>query len=496
MIRYPNIKQSKPPELAINKFNGINQSLDNVLTGLEYASSAQNCDISSGVLKRCKGATVYNTAKLATNITSLMAHFKGGTGSILAVSEGNIYKLTGSSWDNAILSGLQSSDIRYINYQKDMDEILIFTNGVDPIKAYDGSTFRNLKNRAAIHNPDGSILNWLDGDGSTHSSEAECTSLAPVFKYITLYKERVWGADNKGIYFSKDMDPDDWTAPSDEIEVNQHGGYIDLPTWDGGQIIGLRNLWDDLLIFKTKTVHRIFGTYPGNFELIQVFSEMNGHILDKTISAGRNVAFWATSSGVFMYLGGTGDADLTPAIQQEFSKVNKAAIDNSVGIVFKDKYILAMPEGSSTVPNMIFEYDINKKTFMVKRGMNISTFLELGERLIYADGDGILYEYNIGDTYGDQPIASSYTTGTVFLANKVFSFDAVNFIGKGDGQVKISVITEERTESIVVSLSDQEKVIQRDLMNEGRRIAFKFENVNGSYFEIKQPQFVGTIDID
>jgi hypothetical protein len=76
----------------------------------------------------------------------------------------------------------------------------------------------------------------------------------------------------------------------------------------------------------------------------------------------------------------------------------------------------------------------------------------------------------------------------MYLGNQIFSLDEVNFIASGNGSVKITCKTESRDSSIIVALTSSEQVYKRDISNEGKMVSFKFENIEGSDFCIKQPR--------
>lgn len=462
--------------IGIDEFKGINQSKDKFNIPIDFAISAQNVDTSNGTLKRCKGMSLYSAAVLATGIKTLLSHFTGSVANILAASNGSIYKLNAGAWAS-IASGFTSDLFDFINYQKDSDEVTILTNGADNVKVWDGTAFRDLKH---------------DGGASV----AGGSNIAPKGKFIERYKERVWMADDENLYFSKDFDIDDWTAPTDEVEANMHGGQISIPTWDGGKVIGLKASFDNIMIYKTHSIHRIFGSYPGNYELLQVFDTVRGHIIDKTIVSIENTQFWATTEGIFAYEGGGNPVNMTPAVKDTFAGVNQAYIDTAVAVGHKNKYIVFLPEGTSQVPNMAIEYDIDTKQYTVKRGFNVSTLLLLDDVLIIADGDGKLYKYDDSDTWDGAAISSTYETGYMFMKNNTVEVEEMYFIGSGSGTVRLHVITDKKDKYIDIPLTTTEKSYYKTISNIGKWLAFKFENLNGCDFEVKQPQYICTVEAD
>jgi hypothetical protein len=320
-------------------------------------------------------------------------------------------------------------------------------------------------------------------------------------QFIELHKERLWMSGNSespnSLYFSAPYDPDDWIAPTNEEDVNMHGGEVLIPTWDGGSIIGLKALFDDIVVFKNKNVFRIFGTYPGNYTMIQIFNTMNGNIIDKSIGAINNDAFWLTSEGLFNFDGNSVNP-IHQLIQRFFDTINKSAINNSVATIYKDKYIVFVPTGTSTVCNAAIIYDTIQKSVMIRDGVDLSTAIEFNDKIIFSNNSGIVYVYDDGNKIGDLNINSYWTTGETIVnaSNAIKTSEYVYFTGYGDGTVRISCITERATKYIDVLLDSSEKVYKKKLKNKGRKLSYKFENLDGCNFVIKQPQFIIELDYD
>jgi hypothetical protein len=149
--------------------------------------------------------------------------------------------------------------------------IVILSNGVDNTQIYDGTTIRDL-----MH----------DGYNSTPGA----ANKAPKGTSIMLHYDRIWiGGDSNNpdsLYFSTSnvniSDPEDWTYPVTPGEANMHGGIIDVLTWDGGKIISVQAIFDDIIVFKSRNIHKINGVSPGTYSQVQVFAS-NGAIADKSV---------------------------------------------------------------------------------------------------------------------------------------------------------------------------------------------------------------------
>lgn len=459
-------------------FKGINQSMDRQLISVDEAHTAQNCDVSDGNLRRAKGFERYVTSFLTKNIETILKYFSGLDSVLVIACNGTLYKINGGVYTD-FMSGLTSNKIDYVNYQSSVLQILIFGNGLQNTKVYDGTTLRDLKH---------------DGAASVDSD----TNKAPKGSLLEIHKERLFISGDSAapdrIYFSDSFDPEDFTAPVTEEEANQHGGFLDLPTWDGGHIVSIKSLFDQLMIFKRKNIFRLYGTYPGNFEVTQVFNTVNGEIIDRTISAFDDKAYWVSTEGIYEF-SGLQSVNLTPRIKDIFNSINKEYIKNATAIVFKNKYYISVPVDSSTTNNLVIEYDITLKNFMVRKDINASCFIELDGQLLFSTNAGSIFIYDSGGDYNGNLINSTWESGDITLGteNKKKFIQKLCFIGSGNGTIRITLNSESNTvyKDIVLSSTEQPYAIR--IKNKGKIINFKIENLNGCDFVIKQPQFIVNI---
>ncbi len=462
---------------------GINQEFDEQLIEIDEAVIAENCNIDDGTLSLGKGYVKFNELNLPSGNKRLMRFYKNNKADILVAIGRNIYKINknGTAYE-VISSGYSNNDFNFINYQIQLDEVIVFTNGVDNVKVYDGSTFRDLKH------------NGMDSDDSTDNK-------APKGKYIELHKERLWLSGEEEnpnrLYFSKDFDIDDWTYPVDDISANLHGGFIDIPTWDGGVIIGIKSLFDDLVVFKNKNVFRVFGTYPGNYNVLQVFSTIEGKILDKTIASLENTAIWTSTEGIHLF-NGVNTVKVSSKVKKYFQRLNKEYADKAVAVIHGRKYILSMPIDDSTENNIVFEMNMDNGSFIVKTDINASSFLSIGDDLYFTNSQNNIFQYGVGNTYNGDNINAVWETGIMHFgeqnARKILN--RVYFTAKGSGTIRVTSISERKTVTRDIELTSDFEFYRQRVRNKGRLMKFRFENIDGCDFTIKQPQFMVDFDYD
>jgi hypothetical protein len=486
--------------LLDNFAGGINEAFAEDKINKNQSPKMQNVEFNDGNLKRIKGITPYVTAALPGKIGSMMVYYKNNTGYLLLASGGSLYKLEGNVFTQ-IASGFTSDNFDAVNFSADK-EVIIFGNGTDNTKYYDGVNVLDLKNRMPVYDEAGALTGWMDANYVEHPTEAECTTLAPKSGRIELHYNRIWMADDKTVYFSTNnehgFDYQDWLHPEDlEEEVNQHGGEIDIYTNDGGRIIGLKVAFDDVLIFKTKNIFKIFGTYPGEYRRVQIFSA-NGAIADKSIATSNVGAFFIDSKAIYQY-GGVNCTPISQKIDNTFKTLNENYLDKACAIFHDNKYILAVPEGTSTENNLIIIYDVLSQTFSFKRGFVVTQFQEIGEDVIFSSNNGKIYKLDLGDNFDGQAINAVYETGkfNLGLLNADKTIEAFYFTSKGSGSLKVTAISDRGTEkSKIVTLTANEKIFNINLNLRGRWLKFRFENLNGSDFTISNVSIDLELDFD
>lgn len=461
---------------AISSFaKGINESVNEQLLSIDEASVASNVDVTGGTLARCKGFKEFNEATVPSGHKTLLKHYTDGTGAMLVAVGKEMYKFDGDKFVK-IKSDFTNNNFTYINYQTDLTEITIMANGKDPTVVYDGKEFRTLK----------------------HSGK-DSSELAPKGKYLALHKERVWITGDEEnpnrAYFSKDFDIDNWDAPVDEIGANYGGGFIEIPSWDGGIIIGMKSLFDDVVIFKNKNVFRVFGTYPGNYNLVQVFDTVDGDILNNTITSLENSVVWASTDGIHSF-NGTNTTLLSERIKETYSRINREYSHLATAVIHNRKYILSIPIDDSKENNLIIELDMETGALVTKSGINATSFLELGKELYFTNKDDIIYLYNTGDDFGGKPIQMRWESGYLSFgeqqARKILN--RIYFTAKGPGKVKITCSTDRKDVHKIIDIDDEFKFYRQRLRNKGRFLRIIIENVDGCELELRE--FQGMLDID
>ena len=166
----------------------------------------------------------------------------------------------------------------FLSYKKGADSILIFGNGVDEVQVWDGQA----------------------------ESSAKLEGVPAKGKFFALHYERVWmcgDVENPDrLYYSRMLNPNDWTG--DAVTPETGGGFVDLPTFDGGVITNLYSVGGDLCILKSTTAMLLYGTSPDNYQVTRMSGEM-GTIAGRTAAVYGQTGYFVTAHGIGVQSGTT-----------------------------------------------------------------------------------------------------------------------------------------------------------------------------------------------
>ena len=493
-------------KLIIAFDGGINQSIDCQYLKPNEAALSENCDLSKGNLSLCKGYSNFghltHTAEIKTifNFYNATVYFFNNLRGVIIIIDvnGNTYALNQNTNvlflipDSWIQVQGQTYLADYVNYQSDSTFMTIYTNMHDYVKVIENIYLQN----------DGDWLNTgtvrrLKKDGK--NSAVSDKNIAPRGRYIELYKERLWicGGDLYNIiWFSASYDPEDFTMPISENEANQHGGFIYLPTWDNGVIVGIKGLFDDVIVFKTNNIYRIYGSSPENFTVSQVADNFQGTIANNTIKSYNSGIFFTAHDGIYLYNGVT-VKNISQRIEDRFIGRPVGQVSTAVAIIYNNKYIVAIkgnvPDPGNdplwgSVNNIIIEYDMLTQNFMVKTGFEVSDFLLQNDELLFVNRENKILKYDDTYKFNTNLIQAFWKTGDLTFGevDKKKRVQGFYFVAKGSGSIMISVVTETKIKTKIVPLTNSFIPYKIKLKNKGKVINFKFENVSGSSFTIKQ----------
>jgi len=175
---------------------------------------------------------------------------------------------------------------------------------------------------------------------------------------------------NYTIIMSDILDTDNFYAAESQFRINR--GTAD-------RLVGFTPyLENQLIVFFRNSIHLINNCAVTSAAAVFEITRQHGCVARKSVAASGPQIYFLSDDGVFTLQQGldpakglgvaiskvSGEAlPLSQPIQDQFADVNYAAADKAVGIVFNNKYYLAVPTGSSTDNNKVFVYDILQNTW-------------------------------------------------------------------------------------------------------------------------------------
>lgn len=448
--------------------NGISQAVDENMLKPQFSPDAQNMSISDGILKTAKGYSKFITTGLTAPIESISVFYlyNGGTRITyyLAATSNNLYTWTGLEWLS--IKGaetISSGKFQCINYQDGNEQIIIMTNGIDPIYKWNGT-----------------------GDIQKLYYVAE-DDQAPKGACITLHYERVWVGVSQdkpnSIFYSDNLDPDNWSYSTTE------GGEIEFPTWDGDRILAIKNILGNVVVLKQKSLTAILGTYPNEYIKDEIFAS-DGTIATESVCTAHDRAFFMSNRGIMVY-NGTKAEQLTPyALRHVYESINQDYIGSATGIVYNGKLFMSFPSGASITNNKVIEYDLNTKSLML-RNVNVQQFVIVDDELLFIKpGGDYIYKYDAGTTYDGSTIDAYWFTPRNDMsqptAYKHLQSLHVDCWGEGENpQMLVSVICDGAiSESHTIDLPLNRRVLKIPFKSRGFKIGFKVQNVDGSQINL------------
>lgn len=482
-------------KLTIDEFTGVDQSRG--AHNSDYGSSpdARNFVCRDGRLYTCSGVSKYGSSAPASAYESsngrlFQAFFRDENGTdyskIVLALHGRFYvsDLNCNAW-TPIASGFSTNDWSAVNYRDENHDWIILANGKDHAQYWDGKSAASFP--------------LIPVQGSSETSEG--TEL--LFSKLTLLNERLWGgvasAYPDRIYWSNTFDAEDWEF--DYVDsTNQGGGFIDVATFDGSRIQAIVSAFDDVLIFKDKSVHRLSGTYPGEFSLSQVYGA-EGTLAPRTVVYNGSRLYFLSSDGLCVY-NGTSVASLSEAgdrkLKDIWSRINPSTVANSCAVMKDSVIYLAVPLDGSVINTHVIEYDVSTGIYSVIELPGVDDWLILREgqkeTLLYLDADTV-YRYGVGYTFHGETIEASWTSPEITcgsLSSKkstgriYMTVDAQSLDVNQNPEIRLTMYTDKKERAKLIPLKNGINRLRKRVKIRGRAFRFKIENVGGNPISINK----------
>ncbi len=443
--------------LKIERFAGRDERRN----GFSGSAEAVNVVCENGALKRCRGTTLYCMAPSGTSrIFSGCIRENGAVAErLIACGDGKVYVYAGNVWQ-LIGSGFESDDWDSVNYRHGENDCILMTNAKDGLYIYDGT-------------------------GEMRQVNATVGGEPIRFARLTLAYERLWGGSDPDhpdrVYWSSCFDPENWEPDAENPENG--GGFVDAATFDAGRVREVACAFDDVLICKDNSLHRLNGTYPGDFVLTRV-NGGEGPVAKGALAECSGLLYFLGKSGLCVYDGMNAAAMKDGRMQRTFERINRAAPDKVRVAVVGNTLYLAVPLDGAVENTHIIVYSPENDCWGLME-LAVKDFCVFAGKTMCICGENV-YLFLEGNSFGGNAITAKVTlpiqsAGGKRLFTRRLVFPAA---AEEEGALKITARGDDSVLSRTVVLPRGRSMVCLHLGVQGRLVELEIENVQGCGFEL------------
>lgn len=212
---------------------------------------------------------------------------------------------------------------------------------------------------------DGSSTALDLGDGTT-----------PLTDIFTVHEGRIFACKGATMYYTGINLINDWTTPNS-------AGSITL-TRAKGDITGIVNYNDKIIVFTENSMHELYGDSPSNFRLVDVEGEV-GCLVHYSIVKANKKLYWHWLDGIYEYNGGT-PVKISGKVDKYFDKVSYSYKNWVTAGSINDTIYFSVPY--VTIPNnLLIVYDTREDKWSIETG-NFNDFVTIGNSVYGLDSTG------------------------------------------------------------------------------------------------------------
>lgn len=290
------------------------------------------------------------------------------------------------------------------------------------------------------------------------------------------------GDSNYSVIMSDLLDGNNFTAGDSQFRLNQ--GSADF-------LVGFIPYQEDqLIVFMRNSIHMINNVATTSAANTYEITRQHGCVARKSIAQSGPQTFFLSDNGVIVLSPGTDPAKglgvaiskvtgetlpMTQQIQNQFDEVNYKYADLACGVVFDNKYWLAVPTGSSTKPSTIFVYDLISSAWI-----SVDSYPAMAGSLAFQVDDWVIC------SHGSNP-----TKRRLFACNPT-GFYLMEENQTDDSGRKIGSASESGTTAIAGKLKTRSFTLGNQNVKRWRRGQLGIKTVDNDAFTIK----VNSIDPD
>ena len=449
---------------------GVYQAAGDTNVNLAYAYRAENVRTERGLLASARGVSRAFPSLGAPIGTLTRFHRRARPDDpdvYVAAAGGGIYTYTmgDAGWvqrGEGYLSDAWSCVTYEAQENGETVDILLMTNAQDGMIAVFGSDLR----------VQAQTLNLGEGYAAVK------------FAVLGRHAVRIWGTGAPGypdsVFYSRPYKPLDWTADTNTPELG--GGMINQPTWDGDAFIALVPFGGYLLAIKRHTVYEIRGTDPSSFTITQAYGT-DGPVRERTICTDRTSLYFLGQSGLGLYDGSALSLLSRDALHETMRMRETRAEESATACLCDHVYYLALrvkdnEDDVITQNNAVIEYDTERGTFMLRRGLRVKDFYTLNGQVYFTQAEApyevLRYNDPASGGYLGQPMACLWETPWMDLGKAYVKRDFVlRFTADADEDdvpIELTIQTDRREKTRTVLLGTRRRDHRVKLQLSGARV--------------------------
>lgn len=264
-----------------------------------------------------------------------------------------------------------------------------------------------------------------------------------------------------------------------------------MESFDATKIIGMKVVFNDVVIFKEKSLFKIVGAYAEQYEKIQLFS-FNGAIADKSIIVTPKGAFFLNTDGIYQY-DGVNCSIVSEKAQRTIRKFDATTITRATAVNYDNKYLVTAKGSLNGATQFTVEFDYENNIFTVN-AYGMIAFLNVVHDLYGITGEAVngnrIYEYGKGPNMNVEWQSGSYTLDA---PNAIKEIEDVYIVGKGT-TIAFGLRTERKLKEKEITLKNG--VTHKPFINQGREFSFFITTGEPQDLEISSLKLVMDIDND
>ena len=380
-------------------------------------------------------------------------------------------------WNDANNSG--------INIEYPVGEVVADADGASFVQSLEKLILFRGKNKTPLE-WDGDYSSPTDfvvkANGSPGAGRIQCpnTDFGVFFRNRLIIPQPT--DSNYTVLMSDLLDTDNYYPAESQFRINK--GSAD-------KLVGFFPYQEDqLIVFMRNSIHMINNIATTSAANTYEITRQHGCVARKSIAQSGPQTFFLSDNGVIVLSPGTDPAKgigvaiskvsgetipMTRPIQDQFDEVNFAAVDTACGVVYDNKYYLAVPTGSSTVPNKIFIFNLLTSTWT-----SVDDYPAMSGSLAFHVDDFVICSHGSAPTR--RRLFACNDTGWYLMEEN--SID--------DSGRKIGSTSESGTTAIAGKLKSRSMTFGDISVKSWKRGQLGVNTVNGDAFNVK----VNTLDPD